>query len=120
MLKPTYPYRKVSKEFKDLGLKPNLYSITPMLNPRRKDTFESPEIRSPTFDAKAQIFEIWIPMLKPGVWRIQIRSPTFDAKAQIFEIRIPMLKLGVRKIQMVTKYFVWGSSWAIQRPLFGA
>ena len=79
-------FRKVSQEFKDLGLKPNLYSITPMLNPRRKDMFESPEIRYPTFDAKAQIFEIQIPMLKPGV----------------------------QKIQMVTKYFVLGSLWAIQ------
>ena len=37
-------------------------------------------------------------MLKPGVWRIQIRSPTFDAKAQIFEIRIPVLKPGVQKM----------------------
>ena len=81
-----------SHDFRDLGLKPHLYSITPitpLLNLRRKDTFESPEIR----------------------------SPTFDAKAQIFEIRIPMLKPGVQKIQMVTKYFVKGSSWVIQGSL---
>ena len=57
-------FSNISQEFRDLGLKPNLYSITPitpMLNPRRKDMFESPEIRFPTFDAKALIFEIRVP-----------------------------------------------------------
>ena len=67
----------VSQEFRDLGLKPNLYSITPitpMLNPRRKDMFESPEIRFPTFDAKALIFEIRVPRfgLRPSM--LELRS----------------------------------------------
>ena len=48
-----------------------------MLNPRQKDMFERPEIRSPTFDAKAQIFEIRIPMLKPGVWKMQMHTKYF-------------------------------------------
>ena len=77
-------FRKVPQEFKALTKAPSLFDHSDHSDakPRRKDTFESPEIR----------------------------SPTFDAKAQIFEIRILMLKPGVRKIQMVTKYSVWGSS----------
>jgi len=58
-------FTKVSHEFRDLGLKPHLYSIipiTPLLNLRRKDTFESPEIRSP--------------MLK-----LDLRDPNSDAEA---------------------------------------
>ena len=46
-------------EFRNLGLKPpsllQLNSVHSDAEPRRKDTFESSEIRSPTFDAKAQI-----------------------------------------------------------------